>query len=202
MFKETTLATAVNIKEIFPKGYECFPSNAARFITWSSAVPAGHKSSVSIGLSTSGLTGPWTVIDSAAHNTGKYQWQVPGAIASSDCYFRFIVTDSSSLLTDTAVNAQPFQIGVCIPTLGLNETAKTDVAIIAYPNPFTDATIIYGNSKRCTITVSDITGKVIRRILDVDLPFTLERDQLKAGVYLIIVQTPNGTISRLKAIAQ
>ncbi|HKR03906.1 MAG TPA: T9SS type A sorting domain-containing protein [Bacteroidia bacterium] len=199
LFKENSTASALNITSLFPKGYECFPNNAVRFIQWVCAVPGNHNSTVRIELSTAGAAGPWTLIEAAAPNNGKYQWTVPSAVSSSDCFLRLIAIDSVTMITDTSLNANKFQIGICNPTLDVAENSVLQDELVVAPNPFHTSAILFSSLKNCSLMMTDITGKAVQPVVKVkQFPFTVSCNNLAPGVYLLHVQKEDGTFSRMK----
>ncbi|RJP74664.1 MAG: T9SS C-terminal target domain-containing protein [Candidatus Zixiibacteriota bacterium] len=107
-FRETTPAQTLSVMPCYPRGGEVFKSGQARFIHWISAVPGFAASTVTVELSTSGASGPWTVVASNRPNDGRHQWTVPAVPTSSDCHLRYSVTSGTS--TVQAVTPAPFTI--------------------------------------------------------------------------------------------
>lgn len=83
----------------------------------------------------------------------------------------------------------------------INETPVLSEGISFVPNPAADRTIIRTENELelRSVTVMDITGKEIKRYSSINnKSFTLEREDLDAGIYLISVSTDKGTaVSRL-----
>ena len=184
----------------YPKGGECWHNNAAKFITWTSGVIANHASSVKIEYSTTGNTGPWSVITSNAPNNGIYQWQVPAAVNSSNCFIRVTATDNVTSSTAVAMNNGPFNMGCNTSTTGIGETADVHSTSV-FPNPMNGSTTIYSDMQNCSVSLIDITGKIVRSFSGVDFPFTLERGDIASGLYVIEVRSEN-KVERIKLIAE
>lgn len=70
-------------------------AGSVRFVDWSSAVPAGQRTTVDLELSTTTPNGPWTPIGSALPDNGRYQWLVPPT-PSNTCYLRITVTSATA----------------------------------------------------------------------------------------------------------
>lgn len=194
ILKNTASVSALNIQQNFPKGYECFPSNAVRFITWSSSVPTGNNSSVKIEFSSTGALGPWSVVTNAAPNNGTYQWAVPPSVLSYDCYLRLIVADSTTLLTDTSQNVNPFQVGVCNPALAVSGL-QTENDFIIYPNPVKNELTVFSSQLAIgdEIKIFDVVGKevfkkIIERLNSPDASeLRLQTSSLTSGIYFLKV---------------
>ncbi len=201
LFKENSIATALNITMTYPKNYECFPNDAVRFIKWICAIPQNHASSVKIEFSSTGNAGPWTVVEAAVPNNGKYQWTVPQGVLSTDCYLRLTALDSITLNADTAINSNPFQVGICNPALFINES-YSGTQLSASPNPFRDKTVIYSDLKNCTLTIFDITGKIIFKNGRVTFPYSINRNNLSAGMYVAEFTSEGKEPLRLKLLAE
>ena len=185
----------------YPKGGECWHNNAARFINWVSAIPGNHSSSVKIEYSISGSSGPWTLITAAAPNNGIYQWIVPPAINSSNCFIKVTATDNVTSATVVAMNANPFSIGCNSSTTAINDYADANT-ISVFPNPMVASTAIYSDAKDCSIKLFDVTGKVVKNIPNVNqFPFTMERENLSTGIYFLELRTEN-KVERMKLVVE
>ena len=201
-FKENHVPTEVNITPLYPKGFECFPNNAARFIHWIAAVPSNHASGVKIELSTTGNAGPWTLVEAAAPNNGTYQWTVPPAVISINCFFRFTLTDSITGGTIMAANPNPFDIGTCNLATGI-ASARSVNTLTASPNPFITYTNLFSTLKNCSVRIMDVTGKTVREIFGVNkFPLTVERGNLSAGIYVLELRDESGNKERMKLVAE
>ncbi len=201
LFRENTIAGSLDLTLTYPKGYECFPNLAARFIRWACAVPGNNPSSVGIELSTTGPSGPWTTVEAAAPNNGKYQWQAPAAVVSADCFFRIIVTDSITSLKDTSVNQNPFQIGVCNPVTGIQPNTAQAAGPVALPNPFQEKCTVYSGLANCTMVITDINGRTVSNYSPIEqFPYTIEKGGMKPGIYLALLKKNGAIRERLKLV--
>ena len=89
--------------------------------------------------------------------------------------------------------------------LDVEELQASDVDVKVYPNPFTDMTIIeLGGTLYETIelTVVDLTGKEVKRVVGTDNKIELSRAGLPSGVYLYTLRTDNQLIHTGKIIVQ
>jgi uncharacterized repeat protein (TIGR01451 family) len=100
-YKESSTPTTLTCIPIFPRGGEVFKGGAVRFTNWVSAIPGGGNSTVTVELSISGLTGPWTFLGQNLPNSGHLQWIVPTGATSSNCYIRYTVTAGVQIITAT-----------------------------------------------------------------------------------------------------
>jgi hypothetical protein len=106
-------------------------------------------------------------------------------------------TNSNRILTitgDTVLDAVCFSAcTACTTTTGVSKV-QTSGTIIIYPNPAKSSTTIEFNdqSNSHNISIVDIYGRVARSISnDKDNSITIERGNLNAGVYFIIVMDAN-----------
>lgn len=109
-YKETSTPQSPWIFPKFPRGGENFVAGSVRFIEWHAAVPQEEMpATMSIEISTNGVSGPWQSIISGAPNNGRFQWQIPRTLPSSkNCYLRFTLTTSNSTIRTTTL--KPFSI--------------------------------------------------------------------------------------------
>jgi len=98
------------------------------------------QSLVKLEYSSMGNTGPWTLIKDSIKNSGKYQWIVPNSIASSNCFIRYTIYNSSVSYTTTNLN--PFMIGIILGTNSNEEIILAYKLEQNYPNPFNPVTKI------------------------------------------------------------
>ncbi len=70
---------------------------------------------------------------------------------------------------------------------------KVNKSVSVYPNPFSDyATVTFDNVSSRTITITDLSGKVIREINTNDATVRIEKNGLRSGMYLINITEANG----------
>jgi hypothetical protein len=92
-----------------PNGSESWDTGTLHDIKWTSVGGEGALT-VTLEYSTTGNSGPWTVITAGEVNDGIYQWTVPDTL-SAQCFIRVTATDSgtpSQSASDT--NNKPFAI--------------------------------------------------------------------------------------------
>ncbi|MCX7833210.1 MAG: FG-GAP-like repeat-containing protein [Ignavibacteria bacterium] len=169
-FKETTPYSSLSIKPIFPKGYEYFKPGCVRFIKWISSAPSSQDSRVKLELSTTGPSGPFVLIADSVKNNGIYQWSIPTGIASNNCFIKYTVYIVNTTQTYTAMNTNPFGIGVTTDEKITKYTIPQNFLLEQnYPNPFNNSTIIkYQLPQKAFVSlkVFDISGKEIATLVN------------------------------------
>lgn len=84
------------------------------------------------------------------------------------------------------------------PNLATGETALNQKAIKVYPNPFADVLNISDVKNVKSVSVIDISGRVVKTI---DSPSSvLQLGDLKQGMYLISLQMKDGSVQTVKTI--
>jgi|GEM_PF-1184437 len=110
VYLNNTPASELSIWPISPIGSEKYCQGSVNFIRWNSSVPGGDVCTVSLELSTTGVSGPFVTIEANLPNSGNYQWLVPGLL-SGDCYIRYTIDNGSSSVSE--ISAIPFTIDSC-----------------------------------------------------------------------------------------
>lgn len=105
-YLEESSPADLTVFPVFPRGGERFYGGSVRFIDWYGSVPAG-TATVSLAISTTGPSGPWTPIASGLTNGGRFQWTVPQT-PSTNCYIRYIIASGPS--ADTAITPRAFEL--------------------------------------------------------------------------------------------
>lgn len=95
--------------------------------------------------------------------------------------------------SDETVNGQGFEIDYTAGFVGVEDC---DGGLAVYPNPATDRVQIRDVKTIASITLCDVTGRVLRRVQVDDSQYSLSVSDLPAGVYVLRVQTANGVTSR------
>ncbi len=205
ILKNDSIATQLSLMLNLPKGHECFPNNAVRFISWISSVPGNHNSGIKIEFSSTGNQGPWTLVENSAPNNGLYQWNVPATISSMNCYFRLVVTDSITFSTDTILNTVPFNVGTCSGFFGISDH-ETEFKVSVYPNPFNESATFYAseNNRSQSIYLLHIFNEYGTKILNkqnILFPFQLRKNNIPPGFYVYeIIDNHTKVISRGKLV--
>ena len=192
-----TTQAPLTIQPLTPKGYECFAPGSVHIVKWLANVPSGPGALVSIDFSSSGSAGPWTSVAASLPNSGIYQWTVPAAVNSNNCFLKYTITSGSSSMTAILSNA--FGIGTCTSATGTDEITDNIPHLSIYPNPFSTTTTLSvpdWNSKDNDrqLKIYDVLGSVVYQ-QSINTQVTTVSPALSAGVYFLEV---NGTESTLK----
>ncbi len=201
-FKESSTAASLIITPNYPIGAEKFKENSIRFIKWISAVPPGSNPKVTLELSSTGSTGPWNLIVDSLPNNGRYQWHVPGAINSTNCFIRYtlFIPDSASSVTSITPNA--FTISGLVGASNQTQTVKKYKLFQNYPNPFNPYTTIkylVPQSSFINLKVFDINGREIKNLFtgeqsagEYELRWNgkdLNENDVATGIYFVRLKT-------------
>ncbi|MGB9697315.1 MAG: T9SS type A sorting domain-containing protein [Ignavibacteria bacterium] len=176
-YKETSTATALEITPVFPRGGERFKNHSVRFIEWKSKVPGNISSKVKLEFSSTGNGGPWTTIADSLPNSGRYQWLVPDAITSANCFIRYTIFNANGVAT--SMNTVPFMIGIVLNAEQRSSEVKSYTLHQNYPNPFNPITNIDFDIPRVSyvyLKIFDVSGREIT---------TLVNNLLDAGSYRV-----------------
>ena len=69
---------------------------------------------------------------------------------------------------------------------GIVDQAQEDNSLTVYPNPFTESVTIYSDWTNCSLTLMDLTGKIVKSYSDIEqFPFIMERKNISSGMYLL-----------------
>ncbi|MET3538236.1 T9SS type A sorting domain-containing protein [Chryseobacterium limigenitum] len=91
-----------------------------------------------------------------------------------------------------------FTINITNGTLGTSEVAGTKNGIKVYPNPFTDVVNISDVNNVKSVSVSDISGRLVKTI---DKPSSeIHLGELKSGLYLVTLNMKDGSKQTIKTI--
>lgn len=189
-FRETTPRHSLDIFPVFPRGGERFWNGSVQFIDWWSEVPATDSSRVRLEVSFSGPDGPWELIADSLRNSGRYQWLVPAAVSSANCYIRYTVFTG----TQVAVAITPRQFFIGDPT-GIEEKGgslrKAGNGITVIPNPAQGrAKILFSRVSAVPerVRLCDVAGRVVNEVI---IPpgsseVVILTENLDSGTYFVI----------------
>lgn len=173
----------LNILPVNPKGFECFKPGSVQFVNWQSSVPSGPNATVTIEFSSSGNSGPWTVIASNLPNNGTYQWTVPN-VSSPNCFLRYTITQNSN--SQSVILSNAFGIGTCTtPPTATEELPTMNFNFEVYPNPIAAAGYLHfklETSADVKIELLDMLGNEAAVILN---------EKLNAGFYNPVLRVEN-----------
>lgn len=108
VYRETTAPSTLSVRIVRPGPSRRLHAGSIGFVDWASEVPPGQSSTVKVELSTSGPSGPWTLVADGLPNNGRHQWRVPLA-PSGDARVRITVTTATDAQVQ-AVSDRPFTI--------------------------------------------------------------------------------------------
>jgi hypothetical protein len=203
-FKETTPFTVLNISPVYPKGFERIKNNGIINIEWLSASPASPSSKVKLELSTSGNGGPWNAIADSLPNNGRYQWHVPPAINSDNCFIKYTAYIPGTSQTASSITQNRFIIGTIVGIINNNKIPSEYKLFQNYPNPFNPVTKINFSlpvSSNVKLIVYDITGKEVQILVNdflnsgsYDIKF--DGTNLPSGLYFYQLITGNYSVTK------
>jgi hypothetical protein len=111
--------------------------------------------------------------------------------------FRFV-----EILKDTVVETVCFSACVDCNAIGTAEISRPSTAMI-YPNPCqASATLEFNDAETVhNVTVTDILGKTVKNYKDYKLnSLIISRDNLKAGVYFVKIESPHSWLNTLRLV--
>uniref|UniRef100_A0A7V0Z5Z9 T9SS type A sorting domain-containing protein n=1 Tax=candidate division WOR-3 bacterium TaxID=2052148 RepID=A0A7V0Z5Z9_UNCW3 len=200
-YKESSTPESLFVFPVFPRGRQKFYRGSVQLIKWTCGVPSG-TATIKLELSTTGSSGPWTLIANNLKNNCRYQWHIPPNIQGSDnCYIRFTAMTAND--TISALNPLPFTI---LPIVGAEEiVAKQNkkTEMVVHPNPSGGKIFIkFSNpGNRTEINVYDNAGNFIRNLFRTkgNGEFTIYWDRkdfkrriVPAGTYFIELKDSEG----------
>ncbi len=149
---------------------------------------ADHSKGFMVGdanLATTDGGNTWSIFAPIPSPTGSYfDMAISGSVG-------IIVGESGMILRNGGVT-------------GLQIPCETKPGINVYPNPFTmQTTISFDNEQTNTrIIITDVTGKEVRRINCTGTTLTIDRGQMKPGMYLMTITPANGITTTAKFAVQ
>ena len=189
-WKETSAAGSLTIKPLYPTGGEKFKNNSVKFIDWISSDPPPLTSKVKLEFSSTGSSGPWSLIRDSLPNNGRYQWTIPTGINSSNCFIRYTVFETGN--TATGMNTAPFIVGSLIGIHPISNEIPGNFALYQnYPNPFNPATNLrfrISDFGFVQFKIFNVQGKEIETLINENLlpgkyEITFDGSNLSSGVY-------------------
>lgn len=112
---------------------------------------------------------------------------------------------STSLTPAIIVNTQIFQDSLLCVLVNMPEDDKKNSEILCYPNPFSDYSIIQYHSsmnKDVRVLVYDLTGRHVSETECRDGKCTLERGNMKSGMYVFRIMNDDHIIGSGKIIVE
>ncbi len=168
----------------------------------------------------------WDGVGAASDST-SWEWSVildSSADTLSDRYYPLRIADdldddgkNEVVLTNLFASQAGQPIIMVLEYVGGNTAIEKGPAVIdgyalypSYPNPFADRSTVrveLDQTAAIAVEVFDITGRRVKTLIDRALPsgthdIVFESDGLPAGVYLIRLSTPSGTVSRTATLVR
>jgi len=192
-------AAPPQVRLIWPNG-GTVPMGASVRLTWSADAPAPGVESVDLWLSRSGPSGPWTLIEAGAPNTGEYQWLVPDTLPAANCAIRVNARDYAGNVASD-LNDAPFDIGSTSLAAPEPPASPGMLARLA-PNPIRSIGRIELTVRSTThvrLSVCDVSGREVRILVNDVLPAgsysrSLEPRELPPGLYFL--RARQGTLAQ------
>ncbi len=198
--KEASVAETLRVTPMLPRGSERFHAGTVQFVDWVCAVPAGETAAISLDISSTGPTGPWSPVAANLKNSGRYQYTVPNT-PSTDCYIRYMATSGSH--ADTVLTPRAFTI--LDPTAVAGDfplaSRRANLGASVSPNPADGkAALNYELPARSHVRVSlhDATGRQTMCLVAGTQTagrhkLNLDTHLLSSGIYFCQVKTDYGT---------
>jgi hypothetical protein len=182
----------------YPRGFENFKNNSVKFIEWLSAAPQGQTTKVKLEFSSTGSSGPWSLIADSLPNNGRFQWRIPPSVNSSNCFIRytaFVIGGS----TAAGITPNPFVVGNLVGIGSNNETPEEFRLFQNYPNPFNPETNIefqVSHKGHVSLKIYDLLGKEIAALVNGELnrgtyKINWEASNYPSGIYFVILESGN-----------
>ncbi len=194
-FSQALLFAHVGI--VYPVGGESFEGNETIKIEWNEIVK--HADIIDWDLLISydeGIT--WDTLMSGIHKDSlSYEWSVDN-IETSTCRIRVIQDLVSRDYTGTSSN---FTISSVLSTDEITVSSELRIS----PNPMVESTLLEFdnfNDDSFTLTILNMQGVEVRRIEKITSGFLLEKDELKSGVYFLLLSTLEGIRCRSRLLIE
>jgi len=164
-YKEASTPDSLYIKPVFPRGFEKFYGGSVNFIRWITAV-AGSAAVIRLELSTSGPSGPWTVIADSLKDNGCHQWSVMNYVNSDNCYVRYTLFSEQD--SATCMTPAPFEIiSPSIIRYDKVHSGESRISMSLFPNPARGNVSIFfaiPASQKVHVKIYDTAGRLVRII--------------------------------------
>lgn len=183
---------------VAPAGGETFMAGSVRFVRWLTAVPpAWGQASIDLHFSPTGPGGPWTPVATGLPDNCRFQLTVP-QVNSTTCRMRITATAGGH--TNQYVSPEDFSV---LQGVGVGEGASAAVSragLTVFPNPGSGTqSVIVGQGLEGELRVYDIAGRqVIGATVSGGATYPLlagDGDNIPAGVYVAVLNTPLRTVS-------
>lgn len=202
-FKESTSQAELDIKPVYPHGHELLRPGSVRNIRWISTVPGNQDSFVRLEYSTTGPSGPWTLIEIELRDNGSYQWIVPKE-NSDNCYIRYGMY--AGQYNAESITAVPFTI--TDGSIGINEKKAEQFDLSLFPNPAESIltidlkeSLVAGRQSLVRLSVINIFGQPLLQFDNIpSFPYQVDISALPPGLYIIRFEDENGHAGSIRFI--
>ncbi len=146
-YKEASSPSLLKINPFKPTPHRVFYAGSVQTISWTASIPIGYTNpKVRLELSTSGPSGPWTLLASNLPENNRYQWHLsPSLPSTSNAYIKYTIeTDQGG---SSSVSPAPFTIIGSGAALNPSEAGKP---MICQKNANSSISCTYTNGGSCT----------------------------------------------------
>lgn len=167
-YRETSEPGSLFVFPVFPRGGETFLCGSIHRIKWTCGAPAGITATITLELSSTGPSGPWSLIASNIPNNCYYQWQIPTGISSNSCYIRYTATTVTD--TSTAITPMAFRIAPAAYASEHGEDSAPRTVLSVTPTISNTGVLIHCTTlskQKTTLKVYDKSGRCVRKLLDI-----------------------------------
>jgi len=190
--------SALSTRLATPSGGKTFMAGSARFVRWLTAVPPAYgQASIDIHFSATGPDGPWVAVATGIPDNCRFQWIVP-QVNSTTCRMR--ITATAGGYTHQYVSPEDFSV---LQGVGVSEETSAPLSraeFWVFPNPSIGTpSAMVGQGLSGELRVYDIAG---RQVIGTTvfggaayLLFALDGNEIPAGVYVAVLNTPSRTLS-------
>ncbi|HNB52977.1 MAG TPA: FG-GAP-like repeat-containing protein [Anaerolineales bacterium] len=199
-YKESSTPTALEIKPVYPSGFETLRAGGIAFVDWISAIPlfVSGGGEAALELSVEGPNGPWLSIASGLPDNGRYQWHIsPDTPSTSSAYLRYTLTLSDTV---SAITPAPFTIlgAPEIPISGLGLTSDSPTSL-GEPTTLT-ITLAAGTNVTYSLNLGDTSPLLLGNLIP-NVPLSLTHTYPATGLYTPTLTAAN-TIGSATVAAQ
>ncbi len=138
----------------------------------------------------------WNASDSPSNTSSQYVFNLTG-YTSANTRFAFYATNGT-VADPESVDFFIDNFAVEQNVLATEETSAAKNTVKAYPNPFSDVLNISDAAKVKSIMITDAAGRILKTIATPDSLLHLE--ELKQGVYMVVLEMKDGSRQTVKTI--
>jgi hypothetical protein len=141
-----------------------------------------------------------TVVASVAGENFTYQWINCETNSSmpNDTTKRFVATENGqyAVIVSNGICSDTSDC-VVINQVGLKHDLTKQMNAVVYPNPsYGTITVLFQSTQPATVQLVDVSGKVIKMFEQVHNNDSISIEEVGAGMYFLMIQTPNGVAAQ------